>query len=132
MTLTANNNALIVQGKEVEYIFFPGERPVVSHGEFRFENHASQQISCLMTACYFVENESEILLDEFHLYSEDSSLEKEFPIPPRSSLDIRVTFPFQDVHIGVRFKYGVHITCLCDGKEYDGFSEINLIQEMPK
>jgi hypothetical protein len=130
--LIEDNDALIVQGKEVEYIFFPGESPVVSHGEFRFENRASQPKSCLITACYFVENEREIPLDEFYLYSDDFALEKEFTIPPRSSLDIRVTFPFQDVHVGVRFRYGVHITCLCDGKQYDAFSQLNLIQELPK
>jgi hypothetical protein len=126
--LTGEDN-FIVDGKQVDRIFLPGEPLVVSHAEYRLENKAPHDRTCNIESCHFIENGTAIPLSAFHLYTGDLSLEKVFVIPPASHLDLRLKFPFREVHVGVHFRYAVQLGLECDGRRYAATSTLNIIQE---
>jgi hypothetical protein len=122
-------NNLIVEGKPVDYIFFPGEQPLVSHGEFRFENKTSKAKTCAIKACAFSENGALVPVESFWIYAGETLLEREVTLPATSELRFRVTFPAREVHVGSRFKYEVRLTVECQGKHYVAASKVNVTQE---
>ncbi|MFL6211743.1 MAG: hypothetical protein ACJ74W_23045 [Pyrinomonadaceae bacterium] len=124
-------NELIVEGEQVEYIFFPGDPLVVSHGQFRFKNESAGAKTCTINSCQFVENDAAVPLDVFHGYAGDTLIKGAVNVPPKSELSIRITFPFREVHVGVRFRYEVRVSVACEGKQYDATSKLNVILEKP-
>jgi len=120
-------NDLIVEGRQVDYIFFPGEPLVVSHGEYRFENKTSQVETCTINSCHFVENGVAVPLSVFYVYAGNTLLERVVSVAPASELEFRVTFPFREVN--VRGSYEVRLNVECQGKQYDAASKLNIIQE---
>lgn len=131
MTSLIKENDLIVEGKQVEYNFFPGESLMVSHGEYRFGNQTPEVKACTIISCQFVENDAATPLDAFNVYAGDTLIEGAVNIPPASESDIRVTFPFREVWRGGRFEYGVRLRVECEGKQYDAISKLNIILEKP-
>jgi hypothetical protein len=123
------SNDLIVDGKHVDHIFLPGEPLVVSHAEYRLENRASHARVCNIESCHFIENGADIPLSVFHVYTGNLLLEEVVVIPPTSHLDIRVTFPSREVHVGVNFRYAVQLSLECDGRRYEATSKLNIIRE---
>ena len=122
-------NDLIVEGKQVDYIFFPGEPRMVSHAEYRFENRTLQTKTCTINSCHFIENDKATPLNVFYMYAGDLLLEKVITIPPTSDLNIRVTFAFREVYVGINFRYAVQLNLEYDGRQYDVISKLNIIQE---
>lgn len=122
-------NGLIIEGRQVDYIFFPGEPRVVSHAEYRFVNRTAQAKTCAVNSCYFIDNDKAIPLSVFYIYAGDLLLEKVITIPPASDLNIRVTFPFYKVSVGIKFRYAVQLNLECDSRQYDVISKLNIIQE---
>jgi len=125
----AGDNDLLVDGKQVDYIFFPGEPLVVSHGKYCFENRTSKIKVCTINSCHFLINENAVPIHVFSIYTGDRLIDKVLPIPPASRLEIRVTIPFTEVRIGFKFTYGVRLNLECDGIQYDVTSNLNIIQE---
>lgn len=122
-------NELIVEGKQVDHIFFPGDPLMVSQAEYRFKNRSLQAKTCAINSCYFIDNDMAIPLSLFYIYAGDLLLEKVITIPPTSDLNIRVTFPFREVFVGINFRYGVQLNLECDGRQYEVISKLNIIQE---
>jgi hypothetical protein len=122
-------NGLTVEGKEVEYIFFPGEPQQVSHGEFRFQNRSSEPAECQIKACSFGENDRLFPIDPFWVYDGDRSLGSRVTVPANSKVEIKVTFAARPVHVGPGSRYDVRLLVECQGKEYRAVSRLNLTQE---
>jgi len=131
MTPLTGENALIVEGKQVDYTFLPGEPLVVSHAEYRLGNRSPNPATCSIASCQFIENGAEETLPVFHVYAGDRSLDRVVVIPPAADLDIRVTFPFREAHVGVRFTYAVRLTLECEDRWYAATSRLNIVQEKP-
>jgi hypothetical protein len=125
----AGEDDLIVDGKQVDRIFLPGEPLVVSQAEYRLENKASHARTCSIESCHFIENGAAAPLSVFHVYAGDRSLDDMVVIPPRSHLDLRVKFPFREVHVGVNSRYAVQLGLECDGRRYEAISALNIVQE---
>ena len=130
-TALTGEHDLIVEGRQVDQVFLPGEPLVVSHAEYRLENMASHATTCTIQSCHFIENGTTIPLGVFHIYAGDLLPEKVIVIPPKSDLNIRVTFPFHDVHVGVNFRYAVQLNLECGDRLYIATSRLNIIQEKP-
>ena len=121
---------LIAEGKPVDYIFFPGDPLFVSHGEFRLENRTARAMICLVHSAHFVDNDTRIPLDIFHLYAGDRPLGKQISIAPASELNFRIAFPARAVSAGVKLKYGVRLSLQCNGGGREVTSKLNVIREM--
>jgi hypothetical protein len=127
--VTAMTHDFTVEGRPVEYVFFPGDPLVASRAEYRLVNTASGARACKPLSCHFVENGTAIPLATFYVYAGDALLEKGIVVPPAASLDITVTFPFREVHVGLNFRYAVRLTLECDARRYEATSTLTLVQE---
>lgn len=119
----------IVEGRPVEYVFFPGDALVVSHAEYRLENRALHARQCNVDSCQFMENGMAVPIGIFHVYAGESLVEKAITIPPASSLNVKITFPFREVHVGINFRYAVQLNLECDDRKYEAVSKLAVIQE---
>ena len=122
-------NGLILEGNEVEYIFFPSEPQQVSHGEFRLQNKSSEPAECEIKVCSFGENDRLFPIDPFWVYDGDRSLGRRFMLPANSGMEIRVTFAARPVHVGPGSRYDVRLLVECQGQEFRAVSRLNLTQE---
>jgi hypothetical protein len=122
-------NDLVVVGKDVDNIFFPEETLFVSQAEYRFENRTRQIKTIIINSCYFMDNGKPTPVNVFHVYLGDLIIKKVFNVLPNSSLDIRITFPFREVNVGPKFKYGVQLNLECDGNRFSAISNLNIIKE---
>jgi len=122
-------NDLIIEGKLVDYTFLPGEPLVVSHGEYRIANETSLAQTCAILSCHFWDNDKVVPLGVFYVYVGDREFEKVITLPSKSELDIRVTFPYREVHVGINFRYGVQIYLECRDRQYNVTSKLNITQE---
>lgn len=128
LPVTTEQDVTVV-GQPVDYRFFPGEALVVSHGEFRLENRAARSRTCRLLSCAFVDDGVTDLLPAFHVYAGDRSLPKVLTIPPATALDVRVTFAFRPVHVGIRFNYAVRLSLECEGHVFEASSVLHISQE---
>jgi len=122
-------NELVLVGQTVEYVFLPGEPVFVSHAEFKLTNPDLAPATCTVVSCEFVENGRAAPLDVVHLYTDDRSLGRVIGIPAASDLDLRVTFPFREAHIGPNFTYAVVLKLECGGRRFEATCRLNVTQE---
>lgn len=130
--MAGDGDPVTVEGKQTDYTFFPGEPLLVSHGSFRFLNKATRTANCVIASCNFVENDRVFPLTDFHVYAGDILIGRTVSIPPASDVDVRVTFPARQVHVGTRFRYAVQLEVDCEGGKHNVASHLSLTQEKPE
>jgi len=125
----ADGNGVVIEGRQVDYIFLRGEPWLVAHGEFRLQNRTAHPETCTIQACHIRENDKIVPLEIFWIYCGETLLERSVALPSGAALDIRVTFAPRAVYIRYGSQCEVRLAVECGGRQYDAVSRLNIIQE---
>ncbi len=122
-----------IQPIEYEINVFPGEKPVIDHGEFVLENPTDRVVDLYYQSCTLLIGNQSIPMKEikcYHLPNYDL-LTNPISLKPKETAKIWVVFPSYGINLKTKFNetYSVELTFVCDNNSSVVRSKINLYFE---